>query len=102
MQKSWIYHTCIALAMACISPFAAAYEYVKPAVWYVAEMASTGYGESAAKFDAELVANCQCRTVEAARANGLLKESNGYRIATMLKGIGAEEVGWRDATPQTS
>lgn len=92
----------LALAIAVCTPFAYAVDVCKHAVCRFADEYE-GYGKAVDKFKAEMAVAFGGRTSEAGRANGLLKESNGYRIATMLKATGLPiEVGWRDATQTNS
>lgn len=85
------------LALAVCTPFAYAIDVCKQSVCRFVDTYE-GFGKAFSNFKAELAANFGGRSSEAVRANGLMKESNGYRIATMFQAVGLPiEVGWQSA-----
>lgn len=90
---------CIAITLAmAVMPFAYAIDVCERAVCRIAKVADDyeGFGKAVAKFKVQLAFAFGERSSEAARANGLLKESNGFRLTDMFKASGLPtEVGWR-------
>lgn len=92
---------CIAIVLAmAVVPFAYAIDVCERAVCRIAKVADEyeGYGKAVTKFKVQLAFAFGERSTEAGRANGLLKESNGFRLTDMFKATGLPtEVGWRHA-----
>lgn len=87
----------LTLALAVCTPFAYAVDVCKQTVCRIAEEYE-GYGKAVSVFKAQMAFAFGERSTEAGRANGLLKESNGFRLIDMFKASGLPtEVGWRHA-----
>lgn len=96
-MRKWVCSTLFAMAIAVCTPFAYAIDVCERVVCRIADQYE-GYGKAVTKFKAEMAFAFGERSSEAARANGLLKESNGFRLTDMFKASGLPtEVGWRQA-----
>lgn len=69
---------------------------------YTVAKACEKCADGLAKFEAEMVDGYCSRSELASKIQTMMKESNGFRQSGAGEGIGAEEVGWRDTTLQTS
>jgi hypothetical protein len=85
------------MAIAVCTLFAYAIDVCERVVCRIAEEYE-GYGKAVTKFKVQLAFAFGERSSEAARANGLLAESNGFRMTNLFKDTGLPiEVGWRQA-----
>jgi hypothetical protein len=96
-MRKWVCSTLFAMVIAVCAPFAYAIDVCERVVCRIADQYE-GYGKAVTKFKAEMAFAFGERTTEAGRANGLLTESNGFRMANLFKASGLPiEVGWRHA-----
>lgn len=97
-MRKWVCSTLFAMALAFCTPFAYAIDVCKQVVCRFANEHDS-FGKAVAKLKVEMAFAFGGRSTEAGRANGLVKESHGFRLSEMFAAFGLPlKVGWRQAT----